>query len=406
MSYSLLEVFGIELEYMIVDRDTLAVKPVTDVLIKNVTGEITNEVENDRIDWSNELVLHVLEFKNNTPEPNILAMASSFQSEVQRANKELEVLNGQLLPGAMHPLMNPMSETKIWPHGNNEIYNSFNRIFNCQGHGWSNLQSMHINISFANDKEFSELHSAIRWILPLIPALSSSSPIVEGRSGECKSNRLYYYLNNQNKLTSIMGLAVPDVMKSQQEYQQKILQTMYTEIAPYDTEGILQHEWLNSRGAIPKFEQGCIEIRLADVQEAPLVDLSIADYWIKAIKEIISGSWLDCERMDRVSTLELRKILDSTVRSAEDAVIVSKDVLAVFGLNKAVKAQELLQLIRSQLNYEHNEEVFAETIDKINAQGTLSTRLLQSSGNLTNEGILHTYRKLCRCLETGSFFEN
>ena len=51
--------YGIELEYMIVDRDTLKVKPITDELIKHETGAYQSDFENGIVTWSIELVLHV-----------------------------------------------------------------------------------------------------------------------------------------------------------------------------------------------------------------------------------------------------------------------------------------------------------------------------------------------------------
>lgn len=50
--------YGIELEYMIVDRDTLAVRPIADRLV----GE-DGEVSRGHYAWSNEVVLHVIELK-------------------------------------------------------------------------------------------------------------------------------------------------------------------------------------------------------------------------------------------------------------------------------------------------------------------------------------------------------
>ena len=81
-----------------------------------------------------------------------------------------------LLPTAMHPWMDPHTETLLWPHGNRDIYHTYNRIFNCQGHGWSNLQSVHVNLAFKGDEEFGRLHGAIRLLLPLLPALAITSP--------------------------------------------------------------------------------------------------------------------------------------------------------------------------------------------------------------------------------------
>jgi hypothetical protein len=120
--------------------------------------------------------MHVLEFKTNGPVPDLRNVAGLFQEEVRRANRRLESLGGRLMPGGTHPWMDPVTETKLWPHEYNEIYRTFDRIFGCQGHGWANVQSTHINLPFSNDVEFGRLHAAIRGVLPLIPALAAASP--------------------------------------------------------------------------------------------------------------------------------------------------------------------------------------------------------------------------------------
>jgi len=58
----LFEGYGIEVEYMIVHRETLKVLPVTDWLLKKVSGGYNNEVEMGDLDWSNELVMHAFTF--------------------------------------------------------------------------------------------------------------------------------------------------------------------------------------------------------------------------------------------------------------------------------------------------------------------------------------------------------
>ena len=69
---------------------------------------------------------------------------------------------------------------RLWPHENREVYDAFDRIFSCKGHGWANLQSMHINLPFADDAEFGRLHAAIRFLMPLMPGLTASSPVMDG----------------------------------------------------------------------------------------------------------------------------------------------------------------------------------------------------------------------------------
>ena len=39
---------------------------------------------------------------------------------------------------------------------------------------------------------------------------------------------------------------------------------MYRQIAPLDPDHVVQYEWLNSRGAIARFDRNAIEIRVID----------------------------------------------------------------------------------------------------------------------------------------------
>lgn len=404
--YRLLEVFGIELEYMVVDKATLAVRPIADQLFEKIMGEVASDVTGDRVDWSNELVSHVVEFKNARPEPDVPALLPYFQAEIARANQALEMWNCELLPTAMHPLMNPETETKLWPHGNKDIYKKYDEIFSCKGHGWSNLQSMHINISFSSDDEFARLNSAIRFILPLVPALSSSSPIVEGKVREQKCNRLQFYFENQKRVPSIIGHVVPESIRSPKEYHEKVLQPMYQEIAQYDTQGLLQHEWLNSRGAIPKFEYGCIEIRLADIQESPTIDIAIASFWIEVLRKITTGRLGDLKQFDAISSPELKSVLLECVHHGEAAVIRDSRYLKAFGLNASVSAKELIGHLLESVQAELKKSHQGHAIEYILKNGTLSSRLLRSlSKNPSAEEIRETYRVLAQCLRTGAFFE-
>ncbi len=85
----LFEGYGIEMEYMIVDRKTLQVKPICDQLIEALSGEVVNEISLGRINVSNELVLHVVEFKGNGPQKDLVRLSRSFQSEIQKLNQLL-----------------------------------------------------------------------------------------------------------------------------------------------------------------------------------------------------------------------------------------------------------------------------------------------------------------------------
>ena len=113
-SFHLFEVIGVELEYMIVDRDTLDVRPICDELLISESGEVVSDIERGPITWSNELASHVIELKTSRPVENLDQVANQFQSEVLEIQSRLRPMNACLLPTAMHPWMNPFTEMRVW----------------------------------------------------------------------------------------------------------------------------------------------------------------------------------------------------------------------------------------------------------------------------------------------------
>ena len=267
-SLHLFQGYGVELEYMLVDEQNLAINPISDSVLQAIAGEIASEVEVGDIAWSNELVLHVIELKTNGPSSTLTNLSNSFQQSINKINTILQKYHAKLLPTGAHPFMHPDTETRLWPHGNGDIYQAYNEIFDCRGHGWSNLQSTHLNLPFHGDDEFVRLHAAIRLLMPIIPALTASTPILDGKLTGYLDTRLEYYRTNQENIPSITGLVIPETVISIADYHEKILQPMYMAIRDKDHRNILQEEWLNSRGAIARFDRNAIEIRIIDIQES------------------------------------------------------------------------------------------------------------------------------------------
>src|SRR5690606_14828486 len=139
-------------------------------------------------------------------------------------NDLLKSHGGVLMPTAMHPFMDPYSEMQLWPHERNEIYEKYNSIFDCKGHGWANLQSVHLNLPFQGDEEFARLHAAIRLVLPILPALAASSPLKDGQFTGLKDTRLDVYQSNQKKIPSIAGKVIPERVFTKEDYERTILQ--------------------------------------------------------------------------------------------------------------------------------------------------------------------------------------
>lgn len=324
--------YGIEIEYAIVARDTLDVLPVADRLLEAAAGSAVNEYADGSIGWSNELSLHVVELKTNGPAPQLHGLAGEFASALARIDTLLEPLGARVLPGAMHPWMDPLTEQRLWPHEQNEIYAAYDRIFDCRGHGWANLQSMHINLPFANDEEFVRLHDAIRVVLPLLPALAAGSPFRDGRVSGLLDTRLEVYRLNQRRVPEITGRVIPDRVASIDEYHGRILAPLYAAIAPHDPDGVLRGEWLNSRGAIARFERGAIEIRVLDAQECPAADLAIARLVVAVVRELYEAKHASPAAQAAPDTSELADVFERTLREGERTVIASPALLAALGL--------------------------------------------------------------------------
>ncbi len=408
-AFHLFQRFGIELEYMIVDSRSLAVLPVTDRVLYAVAGEYLSEVEMGVISWSNELALHVIELKTSDPADRLDHLAEQFQEHVRRINEILQPMGGRLMPTAMHPWMDPHTEMQLWPHEFNRVYEAFNEVFDCRGHGWANLQSVHLNLPFADDDEFARLHAAIRLLLPIMPALAASSPIMDGQVTGRLDNRLDVYRNNARRIPRVSGLVIPEPVFSQQAYQQEILQPLYRDIAPLDPDGTLQHEWLNARGAIARFDRNTIEVRVLDVQECPQADLAICHLLIDVLRAMCDERWMPLTKQQEFTTESLHTVLLDAIRDAENASVRDGRYAAAFGYSLpaggSCTAGQLWKHLHQQLHPQRTLPVGIESALRIMLErGTLATRITQSLDDHQPGAAARIYRELCDCLAEGKMY--
>ncbi|MGJ5643445.1 glutamate-cysteine ligase family protein [Formosa sp. S-31] len=402
--YHLFDVYGIELEYMLVNNTNLKIAPIVDSLLTKKKGKLTSDIDNGKIAWSNELVAHVVELKTKGPSKDLNGLADLFHKNIKEINALLKPMNAKLLPGAAHPFMNPVTETQIWKHSYSEVYELYNRIFNCKNHGWSNVQSVHINLPFFDDKEFEKLHAAIRLILPLIPGLSASSPILEGKKTGYKDTRLEYYKTNQKEIPELTGLVIPERAFTKLDYYATIFEPIKKAIKPVDTHNILDHHFLNSRGAIARFDRNAIEIRLVDIQECPKADMAICVLIIEAIKLLVNKKLASLASQKRWVKDDLFEILNRAIKNGETAVIENTDYLNVFHIDAPCSIQDvwkhLYALAKPNIHKSHH-----ITLETILNEGTLATRIENAlNDDLSEANILKAYKALADCLENNELF--
>ncbi len=381
---------------MIVDRDSLAVRPIAAGLLDALAQMHARDV-----DWSNELVRHVVEIKSAQPVSDLAWLPACFHDEIVAANAILTGENARLMPTAMHPFMDPNRDATLW---DGEIYHTYDRIYGCKGHGWSNLQSMHVNLPFADDAQFARLHAAIRLVLPLLPALAASSPIVDAAPSGLLDSRLDVYRSICSITPSVAGQVIPETVETRAEYEAKILRPMYAEIARFDPERVLQFEWLNSRGAIARFDRSAIEIRVIDVQECPQVDLAIAAAAAGVVKSLYDERYAPLDEQQAIGIDVLHDVLLASIRDADRAVVDDADYLHALGMPQSrCAASDVWASLLHDLDPAH--AWWQPTIDTILREGPLARRILRAVGSdASREGIAEVYRALCACLEDGRMF--
>ncbi|HEY4652223.1 MAG TPA: glutamate-cysteine ligase family protein [Pontibacter sp.] len=392
---------------MIVSRKDLRVLPITDKLIYDEVGKYISDVEFGDIAWSNELVLHVVELKTQGPVNSLEGLHPKFQEHIRKINQLLEKHDAMLLPTGAHPTMNPDTDTQLWPHEHNAVYEAYNRIFDCKGHGWANLQSTHLNLPFANDEEFARLHAAIRMLLPILPAISASSPILDGKVTGMLDTRLEVYRKNQQKIPSITGNVIPEAVFSKQAYEENILQKMYNDVAPYDPEGTLQEEFLNSRGAIARFERNAIEIRLLDIQESPVADMAVIQATVSVLQALIAERWVSVQELMTYDEDRLAAILLQVIEHGQEAIITDFEYLRCFGFDctENCTVGELWRHLAAECVLLEEQPEVQYALNVILSRGSLSKRILEAVGTAPDAAtIARVYKQLATCLQKGGVF--
>jgi gamma-glutamyl:cysteine ligase YbdK (ATP-grasp superfamily) len=245
-------------------------------------------------------------------------------------------------------------------------------------------------------------------LLPFLPALAASSPVAESHLTGFLDYRMEVYRHNSRKIPSITGRVIPEPIYTEAEYQTEIFERNYRDIAPYDTTGTLQQPFLNSRGAIARFERGAIEIRVLDVQENPGVDLAICEFISLVLQLLIQEEFSSLDELKSLPVDPLADLLVEIIRKGERTLVDAPDVLAAFGLSTSpLTVKELWQMILERVESVFDETHFSPAaraiIRKLLAQGPLARRIVNrlegDSGRLPE-----IYDELCDCLHTGQMF--
>lgn len=325
--YRTLEVLGPEHEFSIVD-EALKPLPIVDKVIKELRGRVVNNVPFQGFTFGKELQSHVAEIKANVPFQTPEEFEETMHGAVLEVGGLLERrFRAKLLGTGMHPFLE-LDEAKIWSHRDRRIYEAMGRIFNLRQHGWLNIQSFQLNLPYASERDGVKLHNTLANILPYLPAISAASPVYESKMGEYVDNRLHFYRINQREVPSITGDVIPEYVASFEEYRRITVDAYSRELRRLNASPcIVGKEWVNSRGAVFRFDRGAVEIRVMDEQECVKSDVALSCFLRALLRGLMEEeSYLPHELLVKDFNSVIRdgleaKILHSGATKARDVCL-------------------------------------------------------------------------------------
>jgi len=164
--------------------------------------------------------------------------------------------------------------------------------------------------------------------------------------------------------------------------------------------------WVNSRGAIARFDRGSIEIRIMDVQECPAVDLSIVNLVVELLKALVNEKFCSLQGQMKIDTDALATLFDKITVNGRQTMIDDIPYLTSFGLSSPITVKELwkhiLTIIPANTIYEHRWQSVIHTIlDK----GSLSERIINAIHHDQSPDYIKTiYKELSACLAENRMF--
>jgi gamma-glutamyl:cysteine ligase YbdK (ATP-grasp superfamily) len=341
-----------------------------------------------------------MEVKTEGPARSFEGLAARFHAAARDMNALAQAHGVRLMPGAMHPWMDPERETRVWPHSNAEIYSAYDRLFDCRRHGWANLQSVHLNLPFADEREFARLMAAVRIALPLIPALAASSPVVEGRATGFLDSRLDVYRTNSHRAPAMTGAVIPEPVYDYEAYRHVVLDPIDVELERLGAdEVLLRQPFTNARGAIARFDRNAIELRLIDAQERPRADLAVAAAVSGLVRGLVEERWCAHAQQAEQPTAALTALLDRAIERGPAATL-EPAYTALFG-TEALPARTAGELLRRVAEGAFDGSGDLEpALEIVLREGTLAERMLRALGTgFVRDDLRRVCTELCACLD-------
>ncbi|MFM9075325.1 MAG: hypothetical protein ACKORJ_07155, partial [Bacteroidota bacterium] len=147
------------IDYQIVHRDNLAVLPLAGAMIDKNGSRGSDGL----LTWSVARQPHVIRLRTTAPVANLNTLDNAYADDLRQIALTLETFNAMIVPGGMHPLMDPFRD-QVTDKPKNDKEKLFRELFQCAGHAWVNQCPTKLTLPFADDEAFGRLHAAVRIV--------------------------------------------------------------------------------------------------------------------------------------------------------------------------------------------------------------------------------------------------
>ncbi len=384
--YKSLEVLGPEHEYAVIDED-LHPLPIVDKVIKHLTGRIRNNAVFEKFTLEKELQCHVAELKPNRPFRSPIDFEETMYEAVLEISEILErTFHAKLLGSGMHPTLK-VEEAKIWPHRDKKIYEALSRIFNIRQHGWLNIHAYQLNLSYHKEKDAVKLYNTLTTVLPYLPAISASSPIYESKPRKTPNNRLHFYQINQEEIPSIVGNVIPEHIDSFNDYREQTINRYSRDLLEAGAPPcIVNKEWINSRGAIIRFDRRAIEVRIMDEQECIKADVALSCFLRALLRGLLEEPELNPPHTLLIQDFKtiVRDGMDAETHHPKGSTArdVCRYLYRVAEKNADEEEKRYLWIVRKRIEEGPLSDLIRRDVDRRRQETSLKEAILKAYSNL------------------------
>ena len=322
-------------------------------------------------------------------EKDITAAGARLWQAVKQCNDLLlERSDAMLLPGGSYPYT-PIDERGSLSGAGEEQRSAPVR----SGQSWTSGTTL--EIPFADDPGFGRLHTAVRMVLPLLPALTASSPFSGGLRSTALSARTASRISGHPAIPQLTGSFIPELALDQADYYRIVLEPIALALADQGLSDRMDYHTVNARAAVPLFDRATLAVDLMDTQECASMDAAVAEMTAAVVQAMKNGRWVSNYLQRAWHESDLLGILNEVVTMGREAVIDNRDFLLMFGkMRESSTAGELWRHLYQQLREELSEPTRIR-IAHILDHGNLAERILRRIGDRPSpETLVSIYREL------------